>query len=91
MGRPDNDGDDTGECGPCARGGGLLLAALGTLLLLMGLDLITGGLLTRAVTGGGSRPGPGPGPADNEDDSDDSDGGDEGDGTGGPDSDSDSD
>lgn len=52
---PDEEYDDDGEtrgCGPCARGGGLLLLAVGLGLGWIGADLLTGGALTRLVTGG---------------------------------------
>jgi hypothetical protein len=48
------EGDDQAGCGPCARGGGLLLLAVGLGLGLIGADLLTGGALTRLVTGGGA-------------------------------------
>jgi hypothetical protein len=48
------EGDDQAGCGACARGGGLLLLAVGLGLGLIGADLLTGGALTRLVTGGGA-------------------------------------
>lgn len=52
----DGDGDygepEEERCGPCMRGGGLLLLGLGGFLAWMGADLVTGGALTRLVTGG---------------------------------------
>ena len=44
--------EDDEECGPCSRGGGLLLLALGAGIAFMGADLLTGGALTRLLTGG---------------------------------------
>lgn len=52
---PVDEYDDEGEargCGPCAKGGGLLLLAVGLGLGWIGADLLTGGALTRLVTGG---------------------------------------
>jgi hypothetical protein len=49
----DDDGEP-GRCGPCAKGGGLLLLAVGLGLSWIGADLLTGGALTRLVTGGGA-------------------------------------
>ena len=48
------DDGEAGGCGPCARGGGLLLLAVGLGLGWIGADLLTGGALTRLVTGGGA-------------------------------------
>jgi hypothetical protein len=45
---------EAGGCGPCARGGGLLLLAVGLGLSWIGADLVTGGALTRLVIGGGA-------------------------------------
>lgn len=55
---------DDGECGPCARGGGLLLLGLGLALAWMGGDLLTGGAFTRTLFGA-ARIGAGVPPADN--------------------------
>jgi hypothetical protein len=43
---------DEGEGGGRAAGPGLLLLACGVMLTWMGLDLLTGGALTRLVSGG---------------------------------------
>jgi hypothetical protein len=48
------DDGEAGGCGPCARGGGLLLLVVGLGLGWIGADLLTGGALTRLVTGGGA-------------------------------------
>lgn len=60
----DDDFDEGGECGPCARGSGLLLLGLGLALCWMGGDLLTGGAFTRLVFGAARIDGPPP--ADNE-------------------------
>lgn len=46
------DGEPAEECGPCMRGGGLLLLTVGLGLAYMGADLVTGGALTRVIAGG---------------------------------------
>jgi hypothetical protein len=53
------------ECGPCARGGGLLLLALGFALGYMGGDLLTGGAITRMLFGAAPA-GAGPAVSDND-------------------------
>lgn len=60
----DDDFDEGGECGPCARGSGLLLMGLGLALCWMGSDLLTGGAFTRLVFGAARIDGPPP--ADND-------------------------
>jgi hypothetical protein len=65
--------DDAGEeeCTNCGRAAGVLLAAVGGALLFMGLDLVTGGTLSRFLTGGlfgAGAPGPDPGYDDDDDD-----------------------
>lgn len=43
--------EETEECRPCSRAGGLLLAGLGAALLFMGADLVSGGRLTGVLFG----------------------------------------
>jgi len=45
------DGDGGGGCTACGRAGGLLLLGLAGLLGYMGMDLVTGGALTRLTLG----------------------------------------
>lgn len=59
------DGDRAEGCGPCARGGGLLLLGVGLVLGFMGADLLTGGMLTGPLSGA-ARARAGAYPADNE-------------------------
>jgi len=42
---------DPGECTWCARAPGLILIGAGALLLYIGTDILTGGLLTRLLSG----------------------------------------
>lgn len=70
----DTSTDDVQECSWCERGSGLVLVAGAVALLYIGVDLITGGWLSRAVigappppaaesvTGTDAGPGAGPGP-----------------------------
>lgn len=44
--------DERGGCTACGRAGGLLLLGLAGLLGYMGLDLVTGGAVTRFIAGG---------------------------------------
>ncbi len=46
------DGDDDGGCSWCERGSGLILVAGAVGLLYIGLDLISGGALSRLFIGG---------------------------------------
>lgn len=46
------DGDEAGGCSWCERGSGLILVAGAVGLLYIGLDMITGGALSRLFIGG---------------------------------------